>query len=78
MQLNMFARSKESLNLSERYDKCLRVSSSVKRKPLPATPSGGKWAMSRTANIGENQMNLEIRILPVPSANSLLGGRMSG
>ena len=28
----------------ERYEKCLRVSSSVKGKPLPTPPSGREWA----------------------------------
>jgi hypothetical protein len=35
-----------SLKVPERYEKCLRVSTSVKRKPLPASPSGREWATS--------------------------------
>ena len=35
-----------SLKVSKRYGKCLRVSSSVKGKPLPAPPSGREWATS--------------------------------
>ena len=35
-----------SLDVPERYEKCLRVSSSVKGKPLPAPPSGKECATS--------------------------------
>ena len=49
-----------------RPEKCLRVSSSVKGKPLPAPTS--------KANIGGDRMNPGIRILHLPSANDLPGG----
>jgi hypothetical protein len=45
---------------------------------LPTPPSRSEWTMSWMANIGGNQMNPGIRIPPLPSANGLLGGRMSG
>ena len=35
-----------SLKVPERYEKCLRVSSSVKEKSLSAPPSGRVWATS--------------------------------
>ena len=35
-----------TLKVKEMYEKCLRVSSSVKGKPLPAPPSGRQWATS--------------------------------
>ena len=38
--------SKNSLKISERYEKCLRISSSVKGKSLPAPPSGREWVES--------------------------------
>jgi hypothetical protein len=41
-------------------------------------PSGREWAMSWTANVGGDRMNPGIKILPPPSANCPLGGRMSG
>ena len=66
------------LKLPERYENCLRVSSSVKGKPLPTPPSEREWATSFTANVGGDPMNPGIRIPPLPSANGLLGGRMSG
>ena len=36
----------DSLKVPKSYEKCLRVSSSVKGKSLPAPPSGREWAMS--------------------------------
>ena len=63
--------------LQERYEKSLPVSSSVKGKPLPTPPSGIEWATSQMANV-RDRMDPGIRILPLPSANSLPGGRMSG
>ena len=65
-----------SLKVSESNEKCLRVSSSVKRKSLSTPLSGREWAT--TANIRGERMNREIRILPLLSVNGLLGGRMSG
>ena len=47
-------------------------------KILPASASGGEWATSYTANVGGDRMDPGIRILFLPSANGLLGGRMSG
>ena len=41
-------------------------------KPLPGPPSGREWAT------GGDRMNPGIRILPLPSSNGLLGGRMNG
>ena len=60
------------------YEKCLRVSSLVKGKHLPAPPSGREWAKSYTANVERNRMIPVIRILTLPRDNGLLGGRMSG
>ena len=48
-----------------------------KGKSLSTPPSGKEWAMSQTANVGGDRMNPGIRILPLPSANGLLGGQMS-
>ena len=47
-------------------------------KTLPAPPSGREWENSYTANVVGDRMNPGIRILPLPSVNGLLGGRMSG
>ena len=47
-------------------------------KPLPAPPSGRVWPTSYTANVGGDRMNLGLRILLLPRANGLLGGRMRG
>jgi hypothetical protein len=44
-----------SLKIPESYEKCLRISSSVKRNPLPAPPSGTEWAKSYTANVGQGE-----------------------
>ena len=55
------------------YDIYLRVSSLVKEKFL-STPS----SVRGTANLGGDRTNAGIKILPPPSANGLLGGRMSG
>ena len=55
-----------SLKVPGRYDKCLRVSSSVKEKSLPAPYSGREWATSYTVNVGGDRMNPGIRILPLP------------
>jgi hypothetical protein len=49
----------------------------VREKSL-FTPSGREWATLQMANIGGNQINPGIRTLPLPSANSLLEGWMSG
>ena len=65
------------LKVPERYEKSLRISSSVKVKPLPTPPSGREWAMLYTANVEGNQMNPGIRIVPLPSAKSLSGGQMT-
>jgi hypothetical protein len=35
-----------NLKVPERYEKFLRVSSSVKGKPVPAPPNGREWATS--------------------------------
>ena len=35
-----------SLKVPEKYEKCPRVSSSVKGKPLPTPPRGREWATS--------------------------------
>ena len=64
-----------SLRVPERYEKCLRVSSSVKEKSLSTPPSGREWATSYMANVGENQMNPGIRFFPLPCANGHVGGR---
>ena len=66
------------LKVPESYEKCLRVSSSVKGKPLPTPPRGREWATSKTADIGGDRMNPGIRILPLPSGNGLFGGWISG
>ena len=58
-----------SLKVPERYEGCLRVSSSVKEKSLSTPPSGGEWA-----NVGRDRMNLGIRVFPIQSSNGLLGG----
>ena len=50
---------------------------SVKGKSLSTPPSGREWTMSQTTNVGGDRMNPGIRILPLPSANDLLRGRMS-
>jgi hypothetical protein len=47
-------------------------------KTLPTPSSGKKWATSYTENVEGDRMNPGIRILPLPSANDLPGGRMSG
>ena len=47
-------------------------------KTLPTPSSGKKWATSYKANVEGDRMNPGIRILPLPSANDLPGGRMSG
>jgi hypothetical protein len=44
---------------------------------LPTPPSGREWETSKTDKVGGNRMNSGIRILPLPSANGLLAGRMS-
>jgi hypothetical protein len=61
----------------EKHEKFLRVSSSVKGKFLPTPPSGSEWATLQKANVGGDRINPGIKILPVPSANGLLGGQMS-
>ena len=61
----------------EVVEKSLRVSSSVNGKPLSAPPSGREWARSWTANLGGVRMNPGIKILPLPRANGLPGGRMN-
>ena len=53
------------------YDKCLWVSSSVKGKLLPTPPRGIEWPTKSMAKVGGNP---SIRIIPLPSANSLLRG----
>ena len=58
-----------SLKVPERYEKCLRVSSSVKGKRLPTLPSGREWATSQTTNVGRDRMNSGIKILPLLSTN---------
>ena len=60
-----------------RYEKYLWVSSSVKEKSLSTPPTEREWATSQMVNIGGNQINPGIRILPLPSANGLLGRWMS-
>ena len=49
---------------------------SEEKIPIPS-PSEREWATSQTANVGEDRMNPGIRILPLPTANGLPGGRMS-
>ena len=49
----------------------------VKGKYLPAPPSGREWATPE-ANLRGARMNHGIRILPLPSANVLLGVWLSG
>ena len=75
---NITIQNVNSLKVPERYQKCLRVSFSVKGNPLSAPPSGRDWATNQKANIGGDRKNPGIRILPLPRANSLLGGRLSG
>ena len=48
----------------------------MKGKSLPAY-SGREWATSWTANGGRNRINTGILNLPIPSANDLIGGRVS-
>ena len=60
------------------YEKCLWVTSSLKGKFLPTPPSGRESAISWMYNVGEDQMNPRMWILPLPSASGLLGGQMSG
>ena len=43
-----------------------------------STPSGGEWATWQKANVGGNRINLGKMIVPLPSANGLLSGWMSG
>jgi len=50
----------------------------IEGKPLPTPPNGRKWASHKQLYIGEDRMNPWKRILPLPSANGLFGGRMSG
>jgi hypothetical protein len=66
-----------SLKVPEKYKKCLQVSSSVKRISLFTLPGGRKWATSQRANVEGDRMYPGIGILPLPSANILLGRRMS-
>jgi hypothetical protein len=54
----------------------MMVSYSVKGKSLPAPSSVREWVTSQRANIGEGQMNP--KIVPLLSANGLLGRQMSG
>ena len=44
----------------------LRVSSSVKGKPLPTPTNGKDWETVETANVEEDRMNPGIKILPLP------------
>jgi hypothetical protein len=67
-----------SLKIPERYEKYLRVSSSVKGKSLSTHPRGRDWATSQTPNLGGDRMNPRIRILPISSANSPFGERKNG
>ena len=46
-----------SLKVPEKYEKCLRVSSSVKEKPFPKPPSWREWATSQTDNVGGDRMS---------------------
>ena len=41
-------------------------------------PRGREWAMTKMANLEGDRMNPGIRIFPLPSANGLFGGQMSG
>ena len=66
------------LKVPERYEKCLRVSFPAQGKSLSTLPSGRQQATRQTANVGGNRVNPSIRILPLPSTNGLLCGRMSG
>ena len=50
----------------------------IKGKSLPAPFCGIECTTSKTDNVGEDQMNPGIRIIPLSSANDLLGGSMSG
>jgi hypothetical protein len=64
-----------SLKIPERYEKCLRVSSSVMGKFLSTSPrggGGGERVTSQTANVGRGRMSPGIKILPLPGANGLL------
>jgi hypothetical protein len=65
----------DSINVPEGYEKCFRVSSSVKGKyvHLLAGESG-----LRRRQLGGGRMNPGIRIVPLSSTNGFLGGRMSG
>jgi len=36
-----------------------------------------EWATPQTTNIGDDRRSPGIKILPLPSANGFLGGRMS-
>ena len=67
-----------SQKVPERYENCLQASSSVKGKSLSTPPTERELATSLTANIGRDQMNPGIRILPLPSANGIPGRRMNG
>jgi hypothetical protein len=66
-----------SLKVPERNEKCFWVSSSVKEKTL-FTPIGREWATPKTANVGGEWENSGIRILPLLSANGILGGKIRG
>ena len=55
-----------SLKVPERYEKSLRLSSSVKENPYIHFLTG------ETANVGGDRMNPGIKILLVPSATDLL------
>ena len=46
-------------------------------KSLSTLPSGKERAMPYMDNIRGDQMNPGIRVFPLPSAKSLLGGQMS-
>ena len=66
-----------SLKVPERYEKCFRVSSTVKRKSITTPLRKREWTTSSTANVGGTQMNPKIQILPLSITSSLLGGRMN-
>ena len=46
-----------SLKVLDRYDRYLRVLSTVKGKSLLTHPRGREWAMSLTINVGVDRMN---------------------
>ena len=59
----------QTLKVPERYDKCLRVSSSMKGKHLSTPPSGREWTMSQMAYVRGDGMNPGIRLMAFSEAD---------